>query len=160
MHAKKEMSMEEMAKSMRARVPGKAPPSRHVYIQRWTRKKNAVIFRLNDGNIQVNFLDHNKLLIWAGGAKLLWVTASLKKVCYDMRNIMCAPTVAKREAQTAPVTTRQDLQLRLRQVQPLMLRLADGSLRSGTSSVAASKAAAAATKGHRPRTHRVLIPTQ
>mmetsp|Transcript_1047 Transcript_1047/g.3735 ORF Transcript_1047/g.3735 Transcript_1047/m.3735 type:complete len:768 (-) Transcript_1047:41-2344(-) len=159
-YAKKEMSMEEMAKSMRARVPGKAPPSRHVYIQRWTRKKNAVIFRLNDGNIQVNFLDHNKLLIWAGGAKLLWVTASLKKVCYDMRNIMCAPTVAKREAQTAPVTTRQDLQLRLRQVQPLMLRLADGSLRSGTSSVAASKAAAAATKGHRPRTHRVLIPTQ
>lgn len=163
-YSKKKVDSEAVAAQMGEHISGVASPiAPMVYVQKWTRKKNAVLFRLSDGNVQANFLDHNKVLIWAGGAKLIYVNARRSKLSYDMSKVLCAPTMAKRAALKSQKTTRQDLQGRLAYVKEMMLRLSDG----GVKPLATKAAKTTGTDDrstdiviHRPRTHRILIPTQ
>lgn len=165
-YSKKKVDGEEVAAQMREHICGAvAPPAPMVYVQKWTRKKNAVLFRLSDNNVQANFLDHNKVLIWAGGSKIIYVNARRSKLCYDMSKVICAPTVGKRAALKSQKTTRQDLQGRLAYVKEMMLRLSDAGAREALTQTLSSKAMPSTTgrpdiTAHRPRTHRILIPSQ
>lgn len=59
-----------------------------VFLRRYTRYKQFVMFELSDGTFQFNFKDHNKLAVSEGGKLLTYISPSHESLTYPLVELL------------------------------------------------------------------------
>jgi len=52
-----------------------------IYVQKWLRTRHAIIFRLSNESVQVNFFDHTKVMLSQEAQVVTFVNKERMKTC-------------------------------------------------------------------------------
>jgi len=70
-------------------IVNSAPTSNFVYVKRWTHTKRAIVFRLSNKIVQVNFLeDHTKLILSPGAQEVSYIDKNQNFTTHFLANIL------------------------------------------------------------------------
>ncbi|KNC56230.1 plk/plk-unclassified protein kinase [Thecamonas trahens ATCC 50062] len=88
----------ESSSSTRASSPGisamnvpdakDAPTAGMVYVKKWLRTKHAIIFRLSDKTVQVNFFDHTKIILSSEAQIVTYVDKQRNTSTHTLQAVM------------------------------------------------------------------------
>ena len=62
-------------------------PSNLVHVKKWLRTKHAIVFRLSNGVIQINFFDHTKLVVNVPSMIVTYIDKDRKSSSYNLEAV-------------------------------------------------------------------------
>jgi polo-like kinase 1 len=78
-------------------VPRRASDGDTVYVRKWMLTRHAIIFRLSNNNLQVNFFDQTEVFLWADQPYYVtYVSKARQRATYDIEEAAGVPELAKR----------------------------------------------------------------
>jgi polo-like kinase 1 len=78
-------------------VPRRASDGDTVYVRKWMLTRHAIIFRLSNNNLQVNFFDQTEIFLWAEQPRFVtYVSKARQRATYDIGEAAGVPELAKR----------------------------------------------------------------
>ncbi|KAK9478716.1 kinase-like domain-containing protein [Lipomyces japonicus] len=94
----------------------------NVYMTDYLRTKQAIMFRLGNGNIQFNFLDHYKLILWNSGRRVTLVDAERNFIDMNITEFLgnCYQSTT---VQTSLTTGRENGEQRVQRIEFAKLTL-------------------------------------
>jgi len=69
-----------------------APTSNLVYVKKWLRTKHAIVFRLSNKVVQVNFFDHTKLILSEEATVVTYITPSRQTTTQTLSSLFQDPS--------------------------------------------------------------------
>ena len=91
--------VEQQAKSGEPLLNDPTAPAREmVYLKKWVKTRHAVLFRLSNRTVQVNFFDHTEILLSSEARLVTYVDRQKVRTTYHLKTIMDQPRtdIAKR----------------------------------------------------------------
>lgn len=62
-----------------------------IFVKKWLRTKNAIVFRMSNKIVQVNFLDHTKIILSAATHIVTYVNKKRVITSYPLATVMSSP---------------------------------------------------------------------
>jgi len=77
--------------------PLMSPSQSPVYVRKWMLTRHAIIFRLSNNNLQVNFFDQTEFFLWAEQPRFVtYVSKARQRATFDIGEAAGVPKLAKR----------------------------------------------------------------
>ncbi len=78
-------------------MPRRASDGDAVYVRKWMLTRHAIIFRLSNNNLQVNFFDQTEIFLWADQPRYVtYVSKARQRATYDIGEASGVPELSKR----------------------------------------------------------------